>query len=211
MKVITRERAIEFGLKRYFTGEPCKHGHICERQVGDHYCLYCRRLQSRKHHNANKEKNNAKHREWMIANREQVRLKEAEYWAKNKDKKAAKGKRYYEKHKDRLLAESAIWRKANPGKCRAQSKLGKARRANRVPPWLTKEHKRQIRRFYNMAQELTEKTGIVHSVDHIHPLNGKLLSGLHVPWNLQVMTLADNVAKGNKWPYQSSDSYHLGL
>lgn len=53
--------------------------------------------------------------------------------------------------------------------------------------------------IYAEADRLTRETGIKHSVDHIIPLKHKLVSGLHVPNNLQVMTLAENISKSNSW------------
>lgn len=61
-----------------------------------------------------------------------------------------------------------------------------------MPKWVDKE---QIRPFYDQAKHLTLMTGIAHEVDHIVPLNGKYVSGLHVPHNLRVITQAENFAK----------------
>ena len=44
MKKISRETAIQLGLKRFFTGVPCINGHICERRVGSSGCIECQRL-----------------------------------------------------------------------------------------------------------------------------------------------------------------------
>lgn len=65
-----------------------------------------------------------------------------------------------------------------------------------VPAWLTKEHWQEIAQFYMLAQELTISTGVLHVVDHLDPVRGKDRCGLHVPWNLQVVTHARNVKKG---------------
>lgn len=40
-EIITRKEALERGLKRYFTGKPCKHGHVSERKIGSGMCLSC--------------------------------------------------------------------------------------------------------------------------------------------------------------------------
>jgi hypothetical protein len=69
-----------------------------------------------------------------------------------------------------------------------------------TPPWLTKEQKRQIRRIYRDARE----RGLV--VDHIVPLAGRIVCGLHVPWNLRATTAELNYAKSATWwpgcPYE---------
>jgi hypothetical protein len=58
----------------------------------------------------------------------------------------------------------------------------------------------QVEEFYKEARRLTEETGVLHVVDHYWPINGKGSCGLHVPWNLRVITGSDNDSKGNKEP-----------
>ena len=70
--------------------------------------------------------------------------------------------------------------------------------SDRTPPWLTDEHKFAIIKIYEECREVTQRTGIPHHVDHIIPLRGKLVSGLHVPWNLQIITAKENLSKGNR-------------
>ena len=87
------------------------------------------------------------------------------------------------------------WANENPSKVIANAFKRRKDFRRRVPKWLTKEHWKQINAFYLEAARRTRETGIPHCVDHIHPLRGKTLSGLHVPWNLQVLTVAENLRK----------------
>jgi 5-methylcytosine-specific restriction endonuclease McrA len=73
-----------------------------------------------------------------------------------------------------------------------------ATKAQRTPKWLTAINFDQINMFYEAATSLTKELGIKMEVDHIIPLFGENVSGLHVPWNLQVLTKSDNARKGNR-------------
>jgi 5-methylcytosine-specific restriction endonuclease McrA len=68
---------------------------------------------------------------------------------------------------------------------------------HRTPPWLTKEHFTEIKAIYQKAQALKDFTGEDWDVDHIVPLQGELVCGLHVPWNLRVITSEENRKKNN--------------
>ena len=68
-----------------------------------------------------------------------------------------------------------------------------------TPSWLTKEQRDDIINIYQAAAARTLHTNIQHEVDHIVPLRGENVSGLHVPWNLQILTEQENRQKSNKF------------
>jgi hypothetical protein len=91
------------------------------------------------------------------------------------------------------------WAKENPAKVLQNVKKRKEVFRVRMPKWLTTEQWRAINAFYLEADRRTQETGVRHSVDHIVPLRGKTVSGLHVPWNLQVMEHTKNLQKAARF------------
>lgn len=79
----------------------------------------------------------------------------------------------------------------------------KARKLMATPSWVDMA---EIVEVYKRAALVSRSTGIPHEVDHIVPLRGKYVSGLHVPWNLQIITREQNRRKATKY-----DEYIAGL
>lgn len=107
------------------------------------------------------------------------------YALKNPEKIAQKHKRWVQKN----LAKKYFWNATR-----------RASRKNATPPWLSAIELAQIQEFYDVALAKSVQTGVKHHVDHVHPLSGHGFSGLHVPWNLQVISAQENVKKNNKVP-----------
>lgn len=113
-----------------------------------------------------------------------IYLRRCRNWATlNKDKRAG----YYKK-----------WVTANPDK---RSELHSHRRATKARATVIWANRKAIREIFTKAVLLTEDTGIEYQVDHIVPLQSKVVCGLHCEQNLQILTRIDNIKKGNRsWP-----------
>jgi len=93
----------------------------------------------------------------------------------------------------------------NRSRVKANKIRYEARLKRATPCWLTREDWDYMNAMYDHAVLLTKETGVKHQVDHIVPLNGRLITGLHVPGNLQILTQAENVAKSNRYAELSGD------
>jgi 5-methylcytosine-specific restriction endonuclease McrA len=80
----------------------------------------------------------------------------------------------------------------------ADNKVRRRKHRDATPPWLTRKQKSEIRQLYQIAITMTQTTGEQYVVDHIVPWRGESVCGLHVPWNLRVITQEQNLAKSNK-------------
>src|SRR5665213_988254 len=95
--------------------------------------------------------------------------------------------------REEYLAYMKSYREAHKPQRTAYQIKREAAKIQRTPKWLTKTHFAQIEIFYQSAHDLTKEFGFQMDVDHIVPLKGKNVSGLHVPWNLQVIPHTDNM------------------
>lgn len=121
-------------------------------------------------------------------------------WRKANPKKAyACSKRWLDAHPETRRAMQRRFWKNNPAKAREHNARRNAAKAHRTPKWLTKSDWIEIKWAYQIAVDRSKETGIPHEVDHIIPLRGKHVSGLHVPQNLQIITMQENVRKHNKF------------
>jgi hypothetical protein len=106
--------------------------------------------------------------------------------------------RSYVKNRDKILVAKKQYRDNNKAKILALCTKRKKYVAERTPAWLDVVDKAEIASIYEYCAAL-RSCGLDYHVDHIIPLRGKTVSGLHVPSNLQVMYSKDNIAKKNRW------------
>jgi hypothetical protein len=135
---------------------------------------------------------------WQAANPEKMKAAIRSWQQSNPERMAETNRRSRMKIPGAWAARQREWRRANPEKWNEMVALRRAAQEQAVPGWLTREDRRAMRVFYAEAQKLSKETGVPHHVDHIVPLRGKTVRGLHVPWNLQVIPALDNIRKRNR-------------
>ena len=160
-----------------------------------------RKLQSREEYQRNREKYLARNERRRREHPEKVKAEKRRYLDREDVKTAARkrSKEWKEKNPEKKRQLDIAWRANNVDKKRSYQAFRRAKVKQATPPWLTKEHKAQIALIYKEALRLTNETGVMYHVDHIVPLNGKKVSGLHVPWNLRAIPASDNHRKSNKF------------
>ena len=156
--------------------------------------------ESREYYLRNRDKILAYQAEYREKNREEInRKKKQDYWDNVEVRRQTKRDAYQE-NRDVLIERTLQWQRQNPAKTAAKNALRKARCLQATPEWVDLK---EIGQVYKEAHRLTKETGIKHEVDHIVPLVHNSVSGLHVPWNLQILTKDENARKGNTFPWQA--------
>jgi hypothetical protein len=128
-----------------------------------------------------------------------VSIVKKQYRSDNKDIISEKKKQDYQLNKKHYLAQKRIYRQANKGKINALVAARKKHIKRAIPKWVDKDHMWLIKEAYELAQLRTKLFGFSWHVDHVIPLQGKTVSGLHVIENLQVIPGIENIIKKNKY------------
>ena len=184
----TRAEAKATGATHYFTGEPCKHGHIAPRKTKG-ACIECLKV------------------EWVRA--AETRADYFRAYNKREDIKDRKNE-WYQENRETVINNAATrpahvlreyrnaWKANNKTQVLADNKVRRRKHREATPSWLTRKQKSEIRQLYQIAITMTQTTGEQYVVDHIVPLRSDYVCGLHVPWNLRVITQEENLKKSNK-------------
>lgn len=172
-EVISHADAKARGLTRFFTGEPCKHGHLSERQTSNRSCVTCQNEAKRKWERGNKERHAAGC--------------------------ARRNRRWGEKNAERKKETCRRWRAKHPEKSRAHVLNRRAMRAEATPPDFGEFDQFVIEEAALTCKRREAMHGEPFHVDHIVPLSR---GGLHCATNLQVIPARLNVMKFDKLIFQ---------
>ncbi len=150
------------------------------------------------YYEANKAREAAVNRAYREANPDKIKEIRKAYCEANKEQNYARTRVWRNANKELANQLTRDWTKRNPVKVYVATAQRRTAKIQRTPAWLTEEHKQEIRDIYEAAYELSKVFPYKLHVDHIVPLRGDNASGLHVPWNLQLLPAAANLSKSNK-------------
>lgn len=210
----------------YYTGVPCKHGHDTYRYVKDRACSQCVKLKVKRLSTIG----GGNSRRWAKKTSEQLAKiyeKRKTYYAKTVDSRLEKKRRSYAKLSQDPAWMEARRKKVNAyrsehgrksevpnpvvkkrykqtpngkAKSRALDAQRRAAKLQRTPRWLTADDFWMLEEAYALAQLRSRMFGFSWHVDHVYPLQGRIVSGLHTPFNVQVIPGIENVRKANRMP-----------
>lgn len=165
-----------------------------------------------RNHESVMEKNRERGRRNYQRDRDKILTAAKSYYEAHADERREYARAYAQKNRQKATDDSRTWAAANREKSNrikrawnrenvaAVAALNAKRRAKKysaTPGWADFD---AIEQIYTACRDRTLATGVPHHVDHIYPLQGETATGLHVQWNLQILTASQNCAKGNRCP-----------
>lgn len=153
---------------------------------------FLKQLDTLKHYAKRVEAKRAKYQR----NKDAILAAQRDYAQRNKEKVAESKRRYYANNRDAVLAYHKRYYRQNPEKVMAWNTKRMEAIVRATPEWADLA---LVKRIYLLRDQYAEWFGGEWHVDHIVPLRGKTVCGLHVAWNLNVIRAEDNFAKQAKF------------
>lgn len=149
-----------------------------------------------KYHAANREKVNARRVTRRAENPGEARVREAKYYSENTAMAKVANAKYRAANRDKVKISNAAYSAANPDIGRSNDANRRSRKANATPGWSGEFDDFVLRESFSLARRRAITIGGRWHVDHVVPIAGRLVCGLHVGLNLQVIPARVNFSKG---------------
>lgn len=177
----TRKEALASNSNHYFTGKPCKHGHLALRRTDSCACVHCTTENERR---------------WRTTNVDRIRKNSRQYYRTHKEYYAdwRQENEQENRHKRRVYAKQYL--KDNASYFAEAAARRKASKQRQTPIWYESG---AVKKMYEMAKHLNGVWGTNLQVDHIIPLTSDTVCGLHCLDNLQLLDAPLNVSKSNNY------------
>jgi hypothetical protein len=148
----------------------------------------------------NKEHRSNRGKLYYKKNQDAIKKKSSDYFKANRELQILKRRRHYSDNKPAYKAANTRWRRSNLARYNFLAAKHRKAVKRATPEWLTDAHWQEIDDIYHLAKEMAWlNEGTPFHVDHIVPLQGEVVCGLHVPWNLQLLSPTNNMRKNNKF------------
>jgi hypothetical protein len=161
---------------------------------GESWCPAAKKIFAHVHYVKNSETYKKNAEDWRSKNPNSYQRRKETYFSREdvKQKMREKTREWTASNPERKRQMDLEFKKNNKALVTSYKAKRRATLRQAMPPWLTQDQILQIRAIYAEAKRLSDETGIPHDVDHIVPLAGKIVSGLHVPWNLRAIPKIEN-------------------
>ena len=196
---ITRNEAIKNNALRYF-GKVCVKHPVLDglRSTSSYGCIACNNEAVKKHQAKNRSLVHARNKQYREQNPEKIRQMHQDWRKDNAVHDAIRKQQYRTENAEKVKTAYKEYYEANYVRILAKRNKQHADKLKRTPAWLTANELWMIEEAYDLAAMRTKMFGFAWHVDHVLPLRGKLVSGFHTPYNLQVILAVDNLRKSNR-------------
>lgn len=195
---LTQKSAREVGSKRYFTGKPCKYGHIADRNTKNGTCYECSSLRGKAWYRANEDHVKQAARTWSELNRDRVVELGKEYRQTNHEKIRSRKFEYYHENADVIKEKVRSWKRDNPDRVNLHNTNRRAIKLSAEGSYTDNDVELLRAKQGNRCAICSTKLSKTYHVDHVTPLSR---GGSNWPANLQITCPKCNLQKGAKDPY----------
>ena len=134
-----------------------------------------------------------------LRNKDRISKRRKEKYPELRELLSKYKREYYKDNREYLIEKAKRWASHNKAKVNASQQKRRIKKKSALIKSLTRDDYYEMESIYEVARLMTELFDETFHVDHIVPLQHKLVCGLHVPWNLQIITAKENLSKSNKF------------